>query len=56
MGINPALVRRAESLPPDTVHVLSREEMRALATRYKPTLVSGNRGRVGNPLSAACDP
>ncbi len=34
MGVNPALVRTAESLPPDTVHVLSRDEMRrwALAT------------------------
>jgi hypothetical protein len=34
MGVNPALVRTAESLPPDTVHVLSREEMRrwSLAT------------------------
>ena len=34
MGVNPELVRRAESLPPDTVHVLSRDEMRrwALAT------------------------
>jgi hypothetical protein len=34
MGVDPALVRTAESLPPDTVHVLSREEMRrwALAT------------------------
>ena len=34
MGIDPALVRTAESLPPDTVHVLSREEMRrwSLAT------------------------
>jgi hypothetical protein len=28
MGVDPALVRTAESLPPDTVHVLSREEMR----------------------------
>jgi hypothetical protein len=28
MGVNPALVRAAESLPPDTVHVLTREEMR----------------------------
>ncbi len=28
MGIDPALVRMAESLPPDTVHVLSRKEMR----------------------------
>jgi hypothetical protein len=27
MGVNPALVRAAESLPPDTVHVLTREEM-----------------------------
>jgi hypothetical protein len=34
MGVNPALVRTAESLPPDTVHVLSRDEMRrwSLAT------------------------
>jgi hypothetical protein len=34
MGVNPALVRAAESLPPDTVHVLSRDEMRrwSLAT------------------------
>jgi hypothetical protein len=34
MGIDPALVRTAESLPPDTVHVLTRDEMRrwALAT------------------------
>ena len=34
MGVNPALVRMAESLPPDTVHMLSRDEMRrfALAT------------------------
>jgi hypothetical protein len=34
MGVNPAVVRTAESLPPDTVHVLSREEMRrwSLAT------------------------
>ena len=34
MGVDPALVRRAESLPPDTVHVLSRAEMRrwSLAT------------------------
>jgi hypothetical protein len=34
MGVDPALVRTAESLPPDTVHVLSREEMRrwSLAT------------------------
>ena len=34
MGVDPALVRAAESLPPDTVHVLSREEMRrwSLAT------------------------
>jgi len=28
MGVNPALVGAAESLPPDSVHVLSREEMR----------------------------
>ena len=28
MGVNPALVRAAESLPPDTMHVLSPEEMR----------------------------
>jgi hypothetical protein len=28
MGVDPALVRTAESLPPDMVHVLSREEMR----------------------------
>jgi hypothetical protein len=28
MGVDPALVRTAESLPPDTVHVLSRDEMR----------------------------
>ena len=28
MGVNPALVRAAESLPPDTMHVLTREEMR----------------------------
>jgi hypothetical protein len=34
MGVDPALVRTAESLPPDTVHVLTREEMRrwSLAT------------------------
>lgn len=34
MGVDPALVRRAESLPPDTVHVLTRDEMRrwSLAT------------------------
>ena len=34
MGVDPALVRTAESLPPDTVHVLSRDEMRrwSLAT------------------------
>jgi hypothetical protein len=34
MGVSPALVRTAESLPPDTVHVLSRDEMRrwSLAT------------------------
>ncbi len=28
MGVNPALVTTAESLPPDTVHVLTRDEMR----------------------------
>jgi hypothetical protein len=28
MGVNPALVGAAESLPPDTVHVLTRDEMR----------------------------
>jgi hypothetical protein len=28
MGVNPALVRAAESLPPDTMHVLTRDEMR----------------------------
>jgi hypothetical protein len=28
MGVSPALVGAAESLPPDTVHVLTREEMR----------------------------
>jgi hypothetical protein len=28
MGISPALVRAAESLPPDTMHVLTRQEMR----------------------------
>jgi hypothetical protein len=28
MGVNPALVRAAEALPPDTVHVLTRDEMR----------------------------
>ncbi len=28
MGVNPALVRAAESLPPDTMHVISPEEMR----------------------------
>jgi len=28
MGVDPALVRTAESLPPDTMHVLSRDEMR----------------------------
>jgi hypothetical protein len=34
MGVDPALVRTAEALPPDTVHLLSREEMRrwSLAT------------------------
>jgi hypothetical protein len=34
MGVDPALVHTAESLPPDTVHVLSREEIRrwSLAT------------------------
>jgi hypothetical protein len=34
MGVDPALVRTAESLPPDTVHVLTRQEMRrwSLAT------------------------
>ena len=34
MGVDPALVQTAESLPPDTVHVLTREEMRrwSLAT------------------------
>jgi hypothetical protein len=34
MGVDPALVRTAESLPPDTVHVLSHDEMRrwSLAT------------------------
>jgi len=34
MGVDPALVRTAESLPPDTVHVLTRAEMRrwSLAT------------------------
>ncbi len=28
MGVSPALVRAAELLPPDTMHVLSRDEMR----------------------------
>jgi hypothetical protein len=28
MGVDPALVRTAESLPPDSVHVLTRAEMR----------------------------
>ena len=28
MGVNPALVRAAEALPPDTMHVLTRDEMR----------------------------
>jgi hypothetical protein len=28
MGVDPALVRTAESLPPDSVHVLTRGEMR----------------------------
>jgi hypothetical protein len=28
MGVHPALVRAAESLPPDTMHVLTRDEMR----------------------------
>jgi hypothetical protein len=28
MGVNPALIGAAEALPPDTVHVLTREEMR----------------------------
>ena len=28
MGVNPALVRAAESLPPDTMHVLTSDEMR----------------------------
>ncbi len=28
MGVNPALVRAAESLPPDTMHILTRDEMR----------------------------
>ena len=28
MGVNPALVAAAESLPPDSMHVLTREEMR----------------------------
>ncbi len=28
MGVSPALVAAAESLPPDTMHVLTREEMR----------------------------
>jgi hypothetical protein len=28
MGVSPGLVRAAESLPPDTVHLLSRDEMR----------------------------
>jgi hypothetical protein len=34
MGVDPALVKRAETLPPDTVHVLTRDEMRrwSLAT------------------------
>jgi hypothetical protein len=34
MGVNPSLVRMAESLPPDTVHLLTRDEIRrwSLAT------------------------
>ena len=28
MGVDPAVVRTAESLPPDTVHLMSRDEMR----------------------------
>ncbi len=28
MGVNPALVRAAEALPPDAMHVLTRDEMR----------------------------
>jgi hypothetical protein len=31
MGVNPALVGEAEALPPDTVHVLTRDEMRRWA-------------------------
>ena len=31
MGVNPALVRAAELLPPDTMHVLTRDEMRRWA-------------------------
>jgi hypothetical protein len=31
MGVDPALVRAAESLPPDSVHILSRAEMRRWA-------------------------
>ena len=31
MGVNPALVGAAEALPPDTVRVLTRDEMRRWA-------------------------
>ena len=36
MGVNPAIVWRAESLPPDALHICSRRRNRALAARRRP--------------------
>ncbi len=38
MGVSPALVRAAESLPPDTMHVLEPAGNAALVVRRQPVL------------------
>ena len=51
MGVDPALVRTAESLPPDSVHILTRGEMRRWLVRdgpvleFRPSLRSPPHGR-----------
>ena len=44
MGVSPALVWRAESLTPGTLHILSPAEIVALAARFDPVLTAARRG------------
>ena len=52
MGVDPALVRTAKSLPPDTVHVLSRDEMRRWSLATSGFLVSGRGNEASHEPEA----